>query len=62
MVTDGQLRLRDLVTRREGMVLLAATLAGLAVGGGLTRLGLSRAGSASWVATTALAMAPASCG
>jgi hypothetical protein len=58
MVTDGQLRLRDLVTRRGGMVLLA----GLAVGGGLTRLGLSRAGSASWVATTALAMAPASCG
>ncbi len=58
MVTDGQLRLQELVGRRGAMVLLAATLAGLAVGGALTLLGLSRAGSASWVATTALAMAP----
>jgi heavy metal translocating P-type ATPase len=39
-------------------MLLAATLAGLAIGGGLTLFGLSRAGGASWVATTALATAP----
>ncbi|HUY62087.1 MAG TPA: heavy metal translocating P-type ATPase, partial [Candidatus Dormibacteraeota bacterium] len=58
MVNDGQLRLQELIDRRGGMVLLAAILAGLAVGGGLTLLSLSRAGSASWVATTALAMAP----
>ncbi|HUY60308.1 MAG TPA: heavy metal translocating P-type ATPase, partial [Candidatus Dormibacteraeota bacterium] len=57
MVNDGQLRLQELIDRRGGMVLLAAMLAGLAVGGGLTLLGLSRAGSASWMATTALAMA-----
>jgi len=57
MVNDVQLRLQELIDRRGGMVLLAAMLAGLAVGGGLTLLGLSRAGSASWMATTALAMA-----
>ena len=59
MPADRQLRLTELVSRHLGMVLLAATLAGLALGGGLTLLGLSRAGAASWVATTALAMAPA---
>ncbi len=58
MPTEARPRLQELVDRHGGMVLLAATLAGLAVGGGLTLLGFSRAGSASWVATTVLATAP----
>ena len=57
MATEDWLRLPALVARRGPVVLLAATLAGLAVGGALTLLRLSGAGGASWVATTALAMA-----
>ena len=57
MATEDWLRLPALAARRGPVVLLAATLAGLGVGGALTLLRLGGAGGASWVATTALAMA-----
>ncbi len=57
MVAREGRRLAELAARRAPLVLLAATLAGLAVGGALTILGLPRPGGASWVATSAMAMA-----
>jgi heavy metal translocating P-type ATPase len=57
MVARDRRQLAELAVRGAPLVLLAATLAGLAVGGTLSILGLPRPGGASWVATTALAMA-----
>ncbi len=47
MATEDWLRLPALAARRGPVVLLAATLAGLGVGGALTLLRLSGAGGAS---------------
>jgi heavy metal translocating P-type ATPase len=57
MVARDRRQPAELAARGAPLVLLAATLAGLAIGGALSILGLPRPGGASWVATTALAMA-----